>query len=127
LYGTASAGYEFGAVFKVNAGGEIVLHTFTGTGGDGATPVAALIQDTKGNLYGTTRAGGLYGYGTVFMMDKTGTETVLYSFTGGTDGASPEAALNRDSNGNLYGTTFFGGDLSCDAPNGCGTVFEIVS
>jgi uncharacterized repeat protein (TIGR03803 family) len=127
LYGTASGGYALGAVFKVNAGGgETVLHTFTGTGGDGATPVAPLIQDTKGNFYGTTSAGGLYSYGTVFMMDKIGTETVLYSFTGGTDGASPQAALNRDAHGNLYGTTFFGGDLSCDAPKGCGTVFEIV-
>jgi len=126
LYGTASGGYEFGAVFKVNASGETILHTFTGTDGDGATPLAALIQDTNGNLYGTTSAGGVYGYGTAFMLNTTGTETVLYSFTGGTDGARPEAALIRDSNGNLYGTTFLGGDLNCNTPYGCGTVFEIV-
>jgi uncharacterized repeat protein (TIGR03803 family) len=125
LYGTASGGYEFGAVFKVNASGETILHTFTGTGSDGATPDAALIQDTNGNLYGTTSAGGVYGYGTVFMLDATGTETILYSFTGGTDGSRPVAALIRDANGNLYGTTSLGGDLSSCAPNGCGTVFEI--
>jgi uncharacterized repeat protein (TIGR03803 family) len=127
LYGVAAGGaYDLGMVFKLNTNGDrAILHNFTGSGGDGASPLAALIADVSGNLYGTTSAGGVYGYGTAFKMDTTGSETVLYSFTGGTDGARPEAALIRESNGNLYGTTLLGGDLNCNPPYGCGTVFEI--
>jgi uncharacterized repeat protein (TIGR03803 family) len=126
LYGVAAGGvYGVGMVFKLRANGdETILHNFTGSGGDGACPMAALIQEANGNLYGTTSAGGAYGYGTVVLLDMSGTETVLYSFTGGTDGGSPRAALNREASGNLYGTTYLGGDLNCNAPYGCGTVFE---
>jgi uncharacterized repeat protein (TIGR03803 family) len=118
LYGGASAN---GTVFKVSkTGKETVLYSFTGTGGDGATPVAGLLRDATGNLYGTTSAGGAYGFGTVFMLDKTGKETVLYSFTEtGGDGLNPYAGLVRDAKGNLYGTTFGGGT------SGDGTVFVV--
>jgi uncharacterized repeat protein (TIGR03803 family) len=98
-----------GVVYKVDATGqEHVLHTFT-NGSDGANPVGDLVRDaTTGNLYGTTKLGGK-GYGVVFKVSSTGTETTLYSFSGGADGAGPVAGLLRDSSGNLYGTTAFGG------------------
>jgi uncharacterized repeat protein (TIGR03803 family) len=71
LYGTTSTGgaYGYGTVFKLDtAGNETVLHSFANSGGDGATPVAGLVMDPAGNLYGTTEDGGAYGYGTVFKL-----------------------------------------------------------
>ena len=101
---------------------EKVLYTFTG-GNDGGLPVAGLIFDASGNLYGTTGGGGSptceggNGCGTVFELTaKTGggwTEKVLYTFTGGSDGWAPESALIFDSNGNLYGTAFGGWQQCC--------------
>src|SRR5271165_1624481 len=109
---------------------ESVLHTFTNSP-DGATPPAGLAQDAKGNLYGTTIYGGdsacyaPYGCGTLFKVDTTGKESVLHTFsTTGGDGAIPFTFLVLDATGNLYGTTDYGGDLSCNAPEGCGTVFK---
>jgi uncharacterized repeat protein (TIGR03803 family) len=108
-----------GVVFKLDTTGtETVLHTFT-AGADGAEPDAGLIRDSAGNFYGTTYLGGINGNGVVFKLDTTGTETVLYSFTGGADGGSPAAGLIRDSAGNLYGTTYEGG--TSDA----GVVFKL--
>ena len=121
LYGTTAAGgaYGYGTVFKVKpSGAETVLYSFTG-GADGANPYAGLIQDTQGNFYGTTQQGGAYNYGTVFMLSATGTQNVLYSFTGGADGAFPYAALIADAEGTFYGTTQQGGDA------GYGTVFTL--
>jgi uncharacterized repeat protein (TIGR03803 family) len=60
----------------------------------------------------------------VFALSEAGKEIVLYSFTGA-DGALPYAGLVRDPQGNLYGTTAYGGDLTCNTPDGCGTVFEV--
>jgi uncharacterized repeat protein (TIGR03803 family) len=130
LYGTTmiDGAYSYGTVFKVSpAGEETVLHSFTGTGGDGANPVASLIRDAAGNLYGTTEYGGVFGAacgangcGIVFKLSKSGKETVLYRFTGG-DGMNPWQGLVRDSAGNLYGTTLQGGDF------GGGTVFKLDS
>ena len=109
---------------------ETVLHSFNNT--DGAYPVAGLIFDAVGNLYGTTDGGGnfggncgTYGCGTVFELSPNGsggwTEKVLYSFSNnGTDGANPIAGLVRDAAGNLYGTTDGGG-----GPYNSGTVFEL--
>jgi uncharacterized repeat protein (TIGR03803 family) len=101
------------------------LHRFTG-GKDGASPYTALIFDKLGNLYGTTASGGANHAGTVFSLTPTGTggwtESVLYSFTGGGDGANPYAGLISDSAGNLYGTTANGGSTNC---KGCGTVFKL--
>jgi uncharacterized repeat protein (TIGR03803 family) len=121
LYGTNWLGGATGAgtVFKVDpTGTETVLYTFTGPT-DGAAPYGGLVRDAKGNLYGTTYGGGSAFWGTVFKLDPTGTETVLYNFTGGADGGTPEAGLIRDSAGNLYGTTFLGGAA------GFGTVFKV--
>jgi uncharacterized repeat protein (TIGR03803 family) len=107
-------------------GQESVLHNFQGSPGDGAYPVAGLVSDSAGNLYGTTEQGGAYtsctgGCGTVFeLVEATGyTETILHNFAGGSDGVSPAAGLVMDSSGNLYGTTKGGG-------KGYGTVFELI-
>ena len=121
LYGTTTFGGVSGngAVFKLNsAGNETVLYSFTG-GSDGAIPEAGLVMDSSGNLYGTTAYGGASGNGVVFRVDPAGNENVLYSFTGGSDGATPEAGLVMDSSGNLYGTTLFGGSAQS------GTVFKL--
>jgi uncharacterized repeat protein (TIGR03803 family) len=96
-------------VFKVTPqGGESVLYSFKG-GNDGANPFAALIADAAGNFYGTTFFGGANGKGTVFKLTPSGTETVLYSFTGGSDGANPLTGLIADAAGNLFGMTNNGG------------------
>ncbi len=101
-----------------------VLHSFKG-GTDGEGPNGGVVRDAAGNLYGTTAHGGAFGNGTVFKLDTMGRETVLYSFTGGADGAFPLAGLIRDAAGNLYGTTEAGGDLTCNGGSGCGTVFKL--
>lgn len=121
LYGTANGGGAAGAgvVFKIDRfGNETVLYSFTG-GADGGFPLGGLSIDSAGTLYGTTNGGGTAGAGVVFKLDKTGKETVLYSFTGGSDGGYPFAGLICDSHGNLYGTTNGGGAA------GAGVVFKV--
>jgi len=133
LYGTAYWGPYgcCGVAFKVdNKGNETVLHGFNGIP-DGEFPIAGLIRDRKGNLFGTTSAGGggaclFEGCGTVFKLSKTGEETILYDFLASPDGAVPFAGLLQGASGNFYGTTYNGGNLSCnDMGPGCGTVFEV--
>ncbi len=142
LYGTTFQGgaNSGGAVFKITKSGtETVLYSFCAVGGssctDGEFPQADLIQDANSNLYGTTNSGGAHGFGTVFELSSTGTESVLYNFcsaggdTSCTDGAYPVAGLLQDGAGNLYGTTEAGGTGSagCNS-NGvltCGTLFEL--
>jgi len=114
-----------GIIFKVAPRGKLtVLYNFTG-GADGANPYTGLFQDSAGNFYGATAFGGAKGYGVVFELDTTGTETPLYTFQGGADGASPYSALVQDSGGNLYGTAAFGGAVASGFPSGCGVVFKI--
>jgi len=111
LYGTAAAGGSagVGVVYKLDTTGkQTVLYTFLG-GVDGAYPQAGVIRDSAGNLYGTTISGGAAGAGVVYKVDTGGNETVLYSFKGYPDGQMPEAGVIRDSAGNLYGATFWGG------------------
>lgn len=108
-----------GTIFMLDtAGKETVLYSFTGEP-DGALPLAGLVRDAAGNFYGTTYIGGASGAGTVFKLDTMGAETILYSFTGGPDGGHPEAGLQVDAAGNLYGTTNDGGAA------GFGTVFKL--
>jgi uncharacterized repeat protein (TIGR03803 family) len=111
------------------AAGFKVLYSFKG-GSDGAGPVAGLIADTSGALYGTTLSGGgkcgKSGCGTIFKLDPGGTETVLHAFAGGSDGKFPQAGLAADAKGNLYGTTVYGGG-SADCLDGCGTVYKLAS
>jgi len=122
------AGYTgCGAVFKLDTNGvETVLHNFTGA--DGANPLANLIMDARGNLYGTAWYGGnsqdcggsgSAGCGVVFKLSGE-KETVLHRFTGGADGASPQAGLVMDASGALYGTTTAGGSA------GGGVVFKLI-
>jgi uncharacterized repeat protein (TIGR03803 family) len=135
LYGTAYLGgaQDDGVVFELipaqgDQWNEEVLYSFTG-GLDGAAPqAAALIFDASGNIYGTTPSGGIgsgcgHGCGVVFeLLPRTGgqwQESVLYSFTGGNDGAGPSGALIFDGTGNLYGPTAGGGTQDD------GTVFEL--
>ncbi len=134
LYGTTSYGGTIGGgsgcgtVFEVTpSGSEKMSYSIT------CNPYyAGLIRDDEGNLYGTTGGGGTgacfdgYGCGTVFKISEGGVETVLYSFTGGTDGVSPSAGLVMDDRGNLYGTTNLGGGSGCGG-QGCGTVFKVTA
>jgi uncharacterized repeat protein (TIGR03803 family) len=140
-YGTASGGtgrkspcYNngCGVVYKVDkAGVGTILYSFKG-GKDGIQPTGNLI-DAAGNLYGTTSLGGGVracpennGCGIVFKLDPSGKETVLYRFTGGTDGAIPGGGLAIDKQGNLYGTTQFEGAEGCFMnAYGCGTIFKV--
>jgi hypothetical protein len=125
LYGAASEGGNrfAGTVFKLthNSSGweETTLYSFT-SGADGGTPLAGLVIDGQGNLYGTASSGG-NGNGLVFELTPTSsgwTENVLYSFNGNDDGRYPHAAVIFDAAGNLYGTNFYGGTVD-------GTVFKL--
>jgi len=135
LYGTTAAGgvmtecagYGCGTVFALTPGGGgwtfSSLHTFHG-GTDGAEPLAALVEGSNGVLYGTTSNGNFRGsgYGNVFKLSQSGgvwKEKVLYNFTGGTDGGTPNAALHWNGAGGLYGTTEFGGTFNN------GTVYQL--
>lgn len=125
-----------GAVFQLSktASGYTyhTLYQFTG-GSDGGTPFAGLTLDSAGNLYGTAAFGGSCPYapgcGVVYKLSPTASgpwaETVLYSFQGGNDGATPESQLVFDPEGNLYGTTHGGGSGSCGLGVPCGVVFEL--
>ena len=136
LYSTTSVGGAYvkncggvgcGTVFQLTRKSngnwtEKVIHSF-GNGKDGSGPMAGLVLDTAGNMYGTTQAGGVYGGGTVFRL-TLGTngrwaEKVLHSFGKGKDGANPDGSLILGAAGNLYGTTTNGG------AHHSGTVFEI--
>jgi uncharacterized repeat protein (TIGR03803 family) len=143
LYGTTeidfgSKGTNTGALFKVTpTGKETTLHLFSFAKGN--VPDGELILDAANNLYGTTLFGGTnvcgpsgedFGCGTIFKVDASGKETVLYNFcsaSGCTDGSMPSAGLFMDAKGNLYGTTLTGGTGTCTGElfPGCGTVFEL--
>lgn len=138
LYGATTSGgsHSKGTVYEISpvAGGgwkETILYNFGATTTDAAAPNAALVLDSKGNLYGTTAQGGAIGMGTVFKLSLSGstwTESILWSFgQTTTDGEVPEAGLIFDSKGNLYGTTEQGGANTTWAAQtgGWGTVFEL--
>jgi uncharacterized repeat protein (TIGR03803 family) len=143
LYGTTQIGGAYGAgiVFELSPGPNgkwqfSVIYTFTG-GTDGGNPLGSLVFDAAGNAYSTTSSGGANGFGVVFELTpppqgapaKTWTESVLYSFQGGSnDGAVPFGNVVFDSAGNLYGTTSIGGrtHIGCALPaKGCGTIYEL--
>ena len=129
LYGTTLWGGASGngTVFELSpaSGGkwtESVLYSFTG-GADGANPQGGVTFDSSGNLYGTAQGGGLYNEGVVFQLTPANggwTQSVIYNFTGGADGATPNCAhLIFDNAGNLYGTAWSGGSA------GYGVVYEL--
>lgn len=135
LYGTQKFGNgpaNAGAVYQLTppasgsgAWTETTLYRFTG-GGDGAYPLAGVISDSAGNLYGTTSGNGQSNQGTVFRLTPPATpggswtETTLHTFAGGSDGSGPSASLIFGKGGALYGTTAGGGGF------GKGVVFKVV-
>ena len=123
LFGATETGgvYGFGTAFKLDAGGTMtVLYSFTG-GADGRTPLGGLVEDSAGNLFGTTVYGGTAGSGNVFELSPDGVETVLHSFSGKSGGTEPYfEELILDAKGNLYGTTATGGTRS-----GYGVLFRL--
>src|ERR1700690_320208 len=141
FYGTTSAGGSTanctggcGTVFSMNpiTNPYNVLYKFTGSvkTADGADPVAALVFDSKGNLWGTAQKGGSKNFGTIFELASPGFTNLAFkhSFKGTPNGASPAAALTFDKSvggalGTLYGTTSAGGNRACSG--GCGIVFEL--
>jgi uncharacterized repeat protein (TIGR03803 family) len=130
FYGTTTnggGGAGDGTAFKITPAGKFtLLHTFVGGNSDGRLPGASVIRDAAGNLYGTTSNGGPSDAGVVWKITPAGKESVVYAFTGLSDGGYLFSDLLRDTKGNLYGTTFGGGDISCTTGlNGCGTVFKI--
>jgi uncharacterized repeat protein (TIGR03803 family) len=131
LYGTSFSGGSNGdgTVWELSPTGsswtETILHNFNGTDGGFA---ASLITDGT-NFYGVAEEGGAAANGAVFELSPSSggwTESVLYSFTGGKDGAQPDA-LTIDAAGNLYGATFSEGDPTCTglSGTGCGTIFSL--
>lgn len=140
LYGTTYEGgfINCGTVFKLTPRSrgwkKTVLWTFDG-GSDGCWPMASLVSDSAGNLYGTTWSGGIHyaGCGTVFELSPppngTGNwkETTLHIFSCGADGTSPASSLILDRSGNIYGTTHAGGSNHCqiDGNIGCGVIFKL--
>jgi uncharacterized repeat protein (TIGR03803 family) len=128
LYGTTLAGGATntcqsgcGTVFKLDQSGHLtVLHSFMG-GQDGWYVTTGLVQDTSGNLYGTTAGGGAANLGTIYEISNSGSESVLHSFTG-PDGQTPQGLLLA-ADGTLFGAAYLGG--SCPTEQfGCGTVFK---
>jgi hypothetical protein len=110
-----------------------VLYTLNGTT-DGKNPGNGLVSDRGGNLYGVASLGGTYpcpdnlGCGTIFRLSPHGTGwifSVVYSFTGVSDGWNPEAPLAVAPDGSIYGTTFWGGINGCTDDWGCGTIFKL--
>ncbi len=124
FYGTTGSGGagNWGTVFKIAPSGTVtILHSFGDRDGEGP---AGLVQATDGNFYGTTNGGGTNLQGTVFKITPGGTLTTLYNFcsqSGCADGQWPLAGLVQATDGNFYGTTYFGG------AHGAGTVFKITS
>src|ERR1700677_768010 len=136
LYGTTSFGPgPYGLVFELkkpsgdaHSWEETVLYAFSG-GNDGKDPIASVIFDANGNLYGTNHLGGTFS-GIVFQLKapirqgSVWTFGILHGFTGSPDGAQPAANLIFDKAGNIYSTTQLGGTgQSCQG--GCGTVFAV--
>jgi uncharacterized repeat protein (TIGR03803 family) len=132
LYGTTKGGGlascgegSCGTVFKVDsAGKETVLYRFEG-GDNGTNPVAGLVRDAAGNLYGTTQGNGVIGGASViFKVDPKGRQTVLY-VADGPDASSLDSPLTLDAHGNIYGMSPYGGNSNCGDGGGCGTLFKI--
>jgi uncharacterized repeat protein (TIGR03803 family) len=129
LYGTTTVGGtgSNGTVFKMSTNGGTPVWSFSLASNNGYVPLAGLVQGVDGGLYGTTSQGGSNGVGTIFRISTNEVFSNLYSFTGGSDGSTPEAGLVQGSDGLLYGTTSAGGNTNLDQGAGYGTVFKITT
>ena len=133
FYGTTIYGgpNNRGNIFKVTPSGTLTnLYTFCPQQpcSDGFQPYTGLVKGTDGNFYGVTARGGPTDHGTIFRITPGGTLTTLYGFCASsscTDGSYPHGTLVQSTDGNFYGTTLQGGNLSCNPNNGCGTVFKV--
>jgi len=113
FYGTTGLGgaHYLGTIFNMTPGGSLTtLHSFSGSGGEGANPLGGLVEGTDGNFYGTTALGGAHFVGTLLKITPAGSLTTLHSFSGSDgEGAAPVSAVVQGSDGNFYGTTALGG------------------
>jgi uncharacterized repeat protein (TIGR03803 family) len=129
LYGTTEGGgkYGNGNIFKLSLDGNLstIWHFNDRKLKDGRELRRGLVEGSDGNLYGTTRQGGNFGYGTIFKITPNGNLTTLVHFNG-QNGRFPETALIEGAKGTFYGTTFFGGN-STQCSYGCGTLFKVTS
>jgi uncharacterized repeat protein (TIGR03803 family) len=124
----ASGEVGYGTVFQLTTNGTLTtLYAFTG-GNDGGNPLSPLTQANNGSFYGTTGIGGTNGYGTIFLVTANGLFASIYSFIGFGDGSNPTGALVQGGDGNLYGTTCYGGSstnlVDEDGHYGYGTLFK---
>lgn len=138
IYGTAEQGgtLSAGAVFELSSTNgvwsENTLYSFT-NGADGGNPIALISSAVSSDVFVDTIGGGVYNWGTIVRLtpNPSGpwTESLVYTFTGGSDGGSPDSPLLRDGSDNLYGTTYTGGMTSeCGSFNpfdGCGVVYKV--
>jgi uncharacterized repeat protein (TIGR03803 family) len=124
---TAIGGTGWGTVFNISTAGALnVLYDFPGT--DGIFPYSGVTLATDGDLYGTTEAANPASAGTIFKIPASvGTPTLLYTFTGGSDGGGPEVPPIQATDANFYGTTTLGGHQGpkCVGTQGCGTVYKL--
>jgi uncharacterized repeat protein (TIGR03803 family) len=129
FYGTTFNGGTngCGTAFQITSAGALkILHHFD-CFTDGTNPYGPLVQGNDGYFYGTTSASGPGGGGTVFKISSAGTFTNLYQFSGGggPNGLGPQCGLLQGSDGNFYGTTYYGGTTNSTYPSGAGVVFMI--
>ena len=128
LYGATVFSNNFtanGTIYKLDPKGQLtVLYTFPYGGAEGDY-ARGFALDGKGNLYVTTSDGINCACGSIFKLNRAGKKTIIHTFSGGTDGGGPTSGLLRDAAGNIYGTAVSGGDLSCNAPTGCGVIYKI--
>jgi uncharacterized repeat protein (TIGR03803 family) len=128
FYGVGRSGSANGSVFEITPSGSLTtVYNFCSQSNcaDGDIPNGVLLQGLDGNFYGTTQAGGTNNAGTIYKLTATGSLTTLYNFcslASCTDGSSPLDGVIQDAGGNLYGTTYSGGDNAC---GGCGTAFKL--
>ncbi len=132
LYGTTEtngAGEAGGTLFKMDTNGNFLWgYALNAHPNVGLQPLAGLVQGVDGNFYGTASVGGTNGgAGTVLVVSSNGAAASLYSFSGGSDGGHPQAGLVQGADGQLYGSTTVGGNLSLNNDAGFGTLFKITT
>jgi uncharacterized repeat protein (TIGR03803 family) len=124
LFGTTELGgrFDHGMVWEITRLGEYIrLHSFGETSSDGLFPVAGVTVDPRGDLFGTASEGGIYSLGTVWEIDASGIYRTVHPFGGTLNASKPYGGATLDQNGDLFGTTFYGGS------HGSGAVWEITA